>query len=60
MVWNLKADKYTTDQYAIVDINISAKNCHKEEVITYIWHEIYLVKELKIHILIGTDIISLE
>ena len=59
-VRGLGANKHATDQYAIADIYISAKDSQGQEVTAHIRHEIYLVEELKPNMLVGTDIMTPE
>ncbi len=56
----LGANQYATDQYAIADIYISAKDGQGQEVIVHIRREIHLVEELKANMLVGTDIMTPE
>ena len=60
MVRGLGANKHTTDQYAIADIYIPAKDGQGQEVTAHIRREIHLVEELKANMLVGTEIMTPE
>lgn len=44
MVRDLGANKCFTNQYAIINLYILAKDIQGQEVIAHIWHKIYLVQ----------------
>lgn len=60
IVWDLGANKYATNQYAITNKYMPIKDIKKQEVIAYIWREIYPIQELKVNMLISIDIITPE
>lgn len=60
IVRGLEANKHATNQYAITNKYMPIKDIKKQEVIAYIWREIYSVQELKVNMLISIDIITPE
>lgn len=56
-IQDLGINSYSTNQYAIVNIYILAKDGQRLEIITYIGYKVYLGEEFKANILVNTDII---
>ncbi len=59
-VKGLRANKHATNQYAITDIYIPAKNSQGQLVTAHIRREVYLVPDLKANMLVGTNIMTPE
>lgn len=60
IIRGLEDNKHVTDQYAMTNIYISAKNSQKKLVTVHIQCEIYLILGLKANMLVKTKIIILE
>ena len=60
IVRNLRFNKHSTDQYAIISIYFNKKNKKDEMIRAKITREIHFVNELKVNMLIENDILESE